>query len=33
MSTPIMMESRRRRDLIIDIKLLMPGIVPVYDNN
>jgi hypothetical protein len=27
MSTPIMMESRRRRDLIIDTKLLMPGMV------
>ena len=29
MSTPMMTESRRRRDLIIDNKLLTPGMIPV----
>ena len=32
-TTPIMMESRRRRDFIIDTRLLMPGIVPMNDTS
>ena len=31
MTTPIMMESRRRRDFIIDTRLLIPGMVPMND--
>ena len=33
MTTPIMMESRRLRDFIIDIRLLMPGMVPMNDKS
>ena len=33
MTTPIMMESRRRRDFIIDTRLFLAGMVPMNNTN